>query len=329
MSCRISLVIPCHNAAKTIAACLDAVTASSVHQELDEIIVVDDGSMDGTAAIVARYPVRYLAHDAQGPGAARNAGWRASSGELVWFLDADCLVQDETLDFLKALLTDETIAGVSGSYENQETGSRLACLIQAEIAARHKRMRQEVGYLAGFNVLYRRSALAAVGGFDETDLNGPGAAGAEDIELSARLVAHGYRLCFERRSRVLHYHQTQWRAYLSAQYVHGYWRVRFYCRYPGRVVTDGYSTLVDHVQPPLAVVLTVSLIGSVFMPRLFRIAAWAWWLLFAAQVPMTLRMTASLGREGLWYVPFNLIRTVARACIGSLLVGKRLPVRRI
>ena len=90
------------------------------------------------------------------------------------------------------------MAGVGGSYDNAVPGSLLACLIHEEIRCRHLAMDPEaVDYLGSFNVLYRREILERVGGFDESEFNGPGAPGAEDADLSFRVAELGFRLRFE------------------------------------------------------------------------------------------------------------------------------------
>ncbi len=85
----VSVVIPTYNRARLVGRAIDSVLAQS-YQDI-EILVVDDGSTDDTAAVVARYgePVRYLPQANAGVGAARNVGVRAARHELIAFLDSD------------------------------------------------------------------------------------------------------------------------------------------------------------------------------------------------------------------------------------------------
>ncbi len=100
----VAVVIPAWNAGRWIAATLDSVLAQS-YRPLD-IVVVDDGSTDDTAAVVARYAptVRYLHQRNQGQAAARNHGVSASRGEFIAFLDSDNLWLPDKLAHQVALL---------------------------------------------------------------------------------------------------------------------------------------------------------------------------------------------------------------------------------
>lgn len=86
---RVSVVIPAHNAAAFITEALDSVFTQDLTDP--EVVVVDDGSTDGTAEVVRRYGrgVRLLGQPAMGSARARNSGLAATSGELIAFLDAD------------------------------------------------------------------------------------------------------------------------------------------------------------------------------------------------------------------------------------------------
>jgi glycosyltransferase involved in cell wall biosynthesis len=91
MRCRVSVIIPAYNAARFIRAALESACAQTILP--DEIIVIDDGSTDGTAGEVAAFGhgdlIRYQRQDNLGASAARNAGLDAARGEWIAFLDAD------------------------------------------------------------------------------------------------------------------------------------------------------------------------------------------------------------------------------------------------
>ncbi len=279
---------------------------------LAEIIFVGDGSTEDTAKIVAEYPVRMEKGPGGGPGAARNIGWRAATTPLVWFIDSDCVAEPDALVLLLAKMNDARVAGVGGSYGNRCPDSLLACLIHEEIMERHRRMGDEVNFVAGFNVVYRKALLEQVGGFDEKYFNGPGSPGAEDAELAYRLHKTGHILRFEMRSRVNHYHPTRLMRYLRAQRHHGYWRVNLHLRHPAQASGDAYSSWVDNVQPALAM-LAIAAIPAVFISTLRISPLIALGLLLLAQIPMTARLISRTGNPRMiWFAPLSFARAFAR-----------------
>src|SRR5438046_3174896 len=93
---KISVVIPARDAESVLSRCLDAIEQSSHIPH--ELIVVDDNSTDSTAAIAHRSGAKVLKTIAQsGPGGARNLGARAATGEVLLFVDADVVIQPNTL----------------------------------------------------------------------------------------------------------------------------------------------------------------------------------------------------------------------------------------
>ncbi|MDW8400052.1 MAG: glycosyltransferase family A protein, partial [Acetobacteraceae bacterium] len=94
---RVAVLIPARDAAATLAETLDSLAAQT--RPPDEVIVVDDGSRDGTAALARRHPLapRVLAGPGRGPAAATNLGVRAASAGWIAALDADDLAPPERI----------------------------------------------------------------------------------------------------------------------------------------------------------------------------------------------------------------------------------------
>jgi hypothetical protein len=167
-------------------------------------------------------------------------------------------------------------------------------------------MPRHVDYLATFNVLYRRTVLEALNGFDERLMTG------EDTDLSWRVLAMGYQLGFEMASRVRHHHPTRWRPYLRTQGRHGYSRVLLYRTHRRRAKGDSYSGLVDHVQPPLAMLALASLPLLAFGPTRWGPAI-PFGLLALAQIPMTARLVRRTGQARyLLFAVMSFLRTFWR-----------------
>lgn len=286
---RVSLVIPGRNCQGTIRQCLAAAVPllGDRDSRLGEILFVDDGSTDATPQIVGEFPVTLVAGSGRGPGAARNLGWRKSKNPLVWFVDSDCVCEPDSLRRLLPHMNDPKVGGVSGSYGIMNPESLLACLIHEEIIERHRRMPARVDFLATFNVLYRRAALEQVGGFDERYLK------AQDAELSFRVMQAGYDLRFELSSRVKHHHESRWLKYLRTQRHQGHWRFYLHTTYPRHITGDSYSSAIDHVQPPLAM-LSLAALALVFVPWGWLAASALLLLLLLAQLPLTVRLIMRL-----------------------------------
>lgn len=302
----VSVVIPAYNAASTIAGCIRACITQDYPDV--EVIVVDDGSTDGTEHIIRGQPVRYLRQENSGPASARNRGWRASKGAFVCFTDSDCVPARDWVSKLVKQYVSAEIAGVGGTYDIANDDSLLAASIQEEIVQRHLRMPKYVDYLGSFNASYRRSVLEKVGGFDESYRIASG----EDNDLAYRVVKHGYRLVFTREARVAHYHPDHLWRYLKHQFWHGYWRVRIYGHHPDMARGDAYGGLTDLAQPPLALA-TLCLFPFCFVRPVAYVALGLLIMGLALQLPMPLaivRRTGQVRYSAL--VPVTFLRGYAR-----------------
>jgi glycosyltransferase involved in cell wall biosynthesis/SAM-dependent methyltransferase len=180
----VSVIIPCYNQADYLAEAIESVFAQTFPHV--EIVVVDDGSQDGTAAVAARYPgVHYIRQHNQGPSAARNAGLRASSGEYLVFLDADDRLLPDALAVGRACLDGDPAYGfVSGRYRNISADRAVVSEPPPQKLDADRYRALLLGNYIGMHaaVMYRRAALEAVGGFDAS------LRGCEDYDLYLRMA---------------------------------------------------------------------------------------------------------------------------------------------
>lgn len=193
---RVSVVIPAYNAAWCVRRALDSVLAQEYRDF--EVIVVDDGSQDDTAAILATYgaALRVVRKPNGGLSSARNAGIAAAHGEYVAFLDADdwwlpgkLSRQVALMDSRRELLFCSTTSGVRTPEGRRlpdwrcGRGDRpaLECIfaVNAHVAG------------SGSSVLAKREAFARAGGFDESLRS------LEDIDMWMRLAALGGYACID------------------------------------------------------------------------------------------------------------------------------------
>ena len=132
----ISVVIPAFNAEATISKVVEAVRGQDLSEEL-EVIVVDDGSTDQTAARAQQSGAVVVRQGNRGPAGARNTGWRTANGETVLFTDSDCRPHRDWARKLLAGFTNPEVAAVAGSYGIWHPQSWLARNIHEEIKSRH------------------------------------------------------------------------------------------------------------------------------------------------------------------------------------------------
>jgi glycosyltransferase involved in cell wall biosynthesis len=164
----LSIVIPCYNQAHFLGEAI----ASALAQDYSpvEIVVVDDGSTDDTAAVAARHPsVRCLRQPNRGLPAARNAGWQASMGRYVIFLDADDRLLPNAASVGVAALAARPDAGVAVGLARRigADGSPLPTPRRPRVDSEHYASLVRRCWMVVATEVYRRDALVAVGGFDE------------------------------------------------------------------------------------------------------------------------------------------------------------------
>jgi glycosyltransferase involved in cell wall biosynthesis len=170
----VSVVVPVHDGERFVGEAIESVLAQTYAPI--EVIVVDDGSTDGTADIIARYPsVRSLAQDNAGPSAARNAGIAVATGAYVTFCDSDDRFRPT-----------KVAAQVAHLEAHPGTGCVLvghATFYEPGVAP--AAWERDEGGTQPQSVLARREVLDAVGGFDPTFRF------AEGIEWLGRVRAAG------------------------------------------------------------------------------------------------------------------------------------------
>lgn len=154
-----TIIVPVFNGESFLGAALESALAQDVGNV--EVIVVDDGSQDGTAGIARSFPrVRYLWQENAGPGAARNAGLAVAQGEFVAFLDADDVIPPDKLSLQIGYLRDHPEVGcVLGKHEWISDGAGPPDLERDALY-------DEVGGIPLMTLVTRRTVLDELGGFD-------------------------------------------------------------------------------------------------------------------------------------------------------------------
>jgi len=180
----VSCIIPVYNGERFLKASIESVLAQS-HQAI-ELIVVDDGSTDGTPTVVAAFGdrVRYLRQPQSGQAIARNHGIRESHGEFIGFLDADDLWHPDKLAIQLARFTVEPELGYLVAHVQNFWEDELAA--EAQWFRDRPRGQPIPGFVTG-TLLARRTAFDLAGHFD------PSFNHADKTEWFMRAGARGVR----------------------------------------------------------------------------------------------------------------------------------------
>ncbi|MFN6551530.1 mycofactocin biosynthesis glycosyltransferase MftF [Mycolicibacterium septicum] len=216
------------------------------------VIVVDDGSAVPVAQSEfagMHCDVQVLRHlRSNGPAAARNTGLAASETDFVAFLDSDVVPRRGWLEALLGHFCDPAVALVAPRIVGLHTADNVVARYEAVRSSLDLGVREApvvpygpVSYVPSAAIICRRSALASVGGFDETMQSG------EDVDLCWRLVESGARLRYEPIALVAHDHRTDLREWFHRKAFYGTSAAPLSVRHPGKtapVVISGWTLMV-------------------------------------------------------------------------------------
>jgi GT2 family glycosyltransferase len=191
----VAVVVPTYNRRDLLLQTIRSIEA--LRHQPDEVVVVSDGSTDGSDAAAAALGVTVLRTDRAGAAGARNRGWRTVRAEVVAFVDDDCTADPGWLDALVRPFGDPSVGLVQGRT------------VPAGPVRPHDRtidVASEYGLYESCNIAYRRDALDAVDGFDESfGTRFGGRPFGEDTDLAWRVRRAGWRSAFAADAVVRHH----------------------------------------------------------------------------------------------------------------------------
>lgn len=239
-----SVVVATHNRLGLVDRVAEAILTQSMPRDRYELVLVDDGSTDGTEALgaeLAKRPgVRCLRQPNRGVAAARNRGIQEAAGDVVAFTDDDCLVPPDWLERLAdGYARHPEVVGVGGRLVAPPDVLRTRAVARLEDhVARHVYGAGDEEVIGGFdcpaggtnNMSYRRAALREVGGFDESF---PPFVWGEDADLKLRLTRGGARLLYVPVA-VIHLRDYGLRPFLRQSWQRGRGEAHFRLKHEGR-----------------------------------------------------------------------------------------------
>jgi glycosyltransferase involved in cell wall biosynthesis len=213
---RVSVVVCTYNGSRTIRDCLEGL--GRVDYPNFEVIVVDDGSTDGTADIVREYDVRPIRTENRGLSNARNEGMEAANGEIVAYLDDDSYPDPHWLKYLASTFAATNHAGVGGpNFPPAVDGPIADCVANAPGGPVHVLLSdREAEHIPGCNMAFRKVCLEAIGGFDAQFR-----VAGDDVDVCWRLQERGWTLGFHPAAMVWHHRRNSVRAYWKQQRGYG------------------------------------------------------------------------------------------------------------
>ena len=212
----VSVVICTYNGAKTLRRCLDGVRALS-YRDL-EVIVVDDGSTDATAAIASDWGAEVISIPNGGLSRARNIGWQRARKKIVAYIDDDATPDVHWLTYLVSSLLRSNFAGIAGpNLAPAKDGFVAGCVDHSPGNPTHVLIDdREAEHLPGCNMAFWRERIESVGGFDPTFR-----IAGDDVDFCWRLQDAGWTLGFCPAAVVWHHRRNSVRSYWKQQMNYG------------------------------------------------------------------------------------------------------------
>lgn len=281
-----SIIIPTYNGAARIVHCLDAL-GPQIAGTCIEVLVVDDGSKDNTAAVAGRYSfVRVIRQQNAGPAAARNRGAQEAQGRILLFTDDDCVPMHNWIDTMLTSFRDPEVVGAKGIYRTRQT-SIAARFVQTEYEDKYRLMANQpsIDFVDTYSAGFVRERFLEMGGYDQSFP----VACAEDIELSYRMSARGWKMVFVPEAIVYHTHPATFSTYLKKKYKFAYWRVLAVRKNPSKGVKDSHTPQIMKLQLLLAPALVAAVSFDVIVRPAVPITAIVLGAFLLSTIPFALR----------------------------------------
>lgn len=214
----ISVIVSSYNSENTIVSCLEAIVNQNIGEPF-EIIVVDS-SVDSTPKLIReKFPQVKLIHREKRTdyGVTRNIGIKAARGDIICFIDADCIASRDWLQKMyDAHRRFPKYAGVGGPFINGTPWYSLtswAAYIAQQTPFLPRGKPRDVTFILGGNSSYKREVFKKYGGF--TPQYG------FDYVYGHRLIKHGEKLLFDPNIQVIHIHKSSLYKFLIHQLIAG------------------------------------------------------------------------------------------------------------
>lgn len=278
----LSIIIPAHNSLHHLEQSLPALlTRMPPSKDEVEILVIDDASTDGTWDWLQKQPVRsrHLENRA-GPAAARNHGAKKAHGDVLLFLDADVVVQHDTIGrVLVAFSEDPVPAAVQGVYTLCRADKNLPTTYQNDYY-HYSFMRvphEETAISSTYCFAILRDLFERMGGF-HTSIREPT---VEDEEFGYRLVGAGYAVRLDKDLLVEHLAEYDMKQFVKRKFRMAGYQIRALLqKRAGPILDEAISSGTNLSHHPVTMLGGVALMSAFVFLLLIALFSWSGWLAF-------------------------------------------------
>lgn len=316
---KISFLMPAYNAADTVGAAIGSVLGLRGDCE-KRIIVVDDGSTDGTCDVAESYRRRHpglidlIVQPNRGESAALNAALARADGEYIALFEADVEAAPGWLERLLPEFEDERVMGAGGRLLTPADSNWIERIAGYDVDRKFASQPKYARHITSANAVYRAEAFRRFGPFDETLYNS-----CLDADVNQRITEAGYKLVYVADAAAYHHYKDSLGAYLKRNYL--------YARYRPHLRGDIFkSDIWIRAQVAGAALLLASLAAAPWIPALPLLMLA---LVIIAHLPDAARVCSRYGFVSGAAYPFvgvlKGIAGTAGAAVGYLkkLAGKR------
>jgi GT2 family glycosyltransferase len=320
-----SIIIPTFNGGSRIGNCLDSLMKQTTGRDV-EILVVNDGSTDHTANVVSGYSsVRLIAQANAGPASARNRGALEAKGKILLFTDDDCVPMPDWLAAMLEPFNDPEVVGAKGVYRTHQK-SLAARFVQIEYEDKYRLMAglPSIDFIDTYSAGFRRERFLEMAGYDTSFP----VACAEDVELSYRMSARGWKMKFVPGAIVYHTHPATFSSYLKKKYKFAFWRVLAVRKNPSKGVKDSHTPQIMKLQLLFAPALLFAVVFDAVVRPMVSVSALVVGGFLLSTLPFALRAVKKDPVVGI----LSPVLLAARACAqvlgvaGGLIYARRKPV---
>jgi O-antigen biosynthesis protein len=242
---RVSVVVATYNAARTLDDCLSSLV--DLNYPDYEVIVVNDGSTDGSEEIIGRYPFKAITTPNRGVSAARNEGLRAAGGEIVAYIDSDARADPDWLSYLATTFLESDVAAVGGpNLVPPEDRWVAKCVYRSPGGPTQVMLDdQSAEHIPGCNMAFWKSALDEIDGFDPMFRKA-----GDDVDVCWRIPERGRRIGFSPSAVVWHHRRPSVKAYWRQQVGYGESEALLERKHPNKFNPWGHTHWAGRIYGP-------------------------------------------------------------------------------